>query len=99
MEDVEICYRAKKAGFSTLFYPDISVLHKERGSSSNKTFAILNIYKGVIYFYKKHKPFYQYLIARVLLGVKALISLLIGIVTFNKNLINTYKKALAIALT
>lgn len=95
MEDVEICYRAKQAGFSTLFYPDVAILHKERGSS-NKTFAILNIYKGIIYFYKKHKPFYQYFVARMLLGIKAFVLLLIGFITFNKNLINTYRKALRV---
>lgn len=95
MEDVEICYRAKEIGYSTAFYPNVSILHKERGSS-NKTFAILNIYKGVIYFYKKHKPFWQYLIARILLSLKALVSLLIGVLTFNKNLISTYKSTFSI---
>jgi GT2 family glycosyltransferase len=97
MEDVEICYRIKKAGFSTLFFNDVSILHKERGSS-NKRFAILNIYKGVIYFYKKHKPFWQYFIARMLLAIKALISFFIGLVTFNKNLISTYKEAFIISI-
>lgn len=97
MEDVELCYSAKKIGFDTYFYPNLSLLHKERGSS-NKTFAIVNIYKGVIYFYKKHKPGWQYKTAKLFLLVKALISIAIGTLTFNKNLVKTYKSAIATSL-
>jgi len=50
-EDMEFCYRAGKKGFATYFYPEVTLFHKERGSS-NRTFAILNIYKGILFFTK-----------------------------------------------
>ena len=68
-EDMEFCFRAKKKGFSTYFYPEITLFHKERGSS-NRTFAILNIYKGILFFYKKYKPDWQYQIAKMSIILK-----------------------------
>ena len=32
MEDHELCFRAKEAGYLTYYYPFLSLLHKERGS-------------------------------------------------------------------
>ena len=45
IEDMEFCYRAKKSGFETYFTPDVSISHTGHGSS-NRAFAICNIYKG-----------------------------------------------------
>lgn len=94
LEDVELCFRAKKMGYQTWFYPDISILHKEHGSS-DRTFAILHIYKGLLYFYKKHKTPLEYSVLRILLMLKTTIALGIGVITKNKYLTNTYTKALA----
>ena len=54
VEDMEFCYRIKKAGYEVLVTPHVRVTHLGQGSSS-KTFAIVNIFKGLLYFYKKHK--------------------------------------------
>jgi hypothetical protein len=94
MEDMEICYRAKKLGFSTYFYPDLKLLHQSLGSS-NKTFAIINIYKGILHFYAKHKTYLEYLIAKILLISKAKILILIGFLTFNSELKDRYRKAMS----
>ena len=94
MEDMEICYRAKKLGFSTYFYPDLNLRHKSWGSSS-RTFAIINIYKGILHFYAKHRSSFEYVIAKTLLIVKAKILILVGFLTFNKNLIERYRKAIS----
>ena len=94
MEDMEICYRAKKLGFSTYFYPDLNLRHKSWGSSS-RTFAIINIYKGILHFYAKHRSSFEYMIAKTLLITKAEILILIGFLTFNKNLIERYRKAIS----
>lgn len=91
-EDMELCYRVQKAGFDVFYYPNIKIVHKERGSS-NTTFAILNIYKGIQYFYKKHWP-KSYNIAVCLLRTKAAIAFLVGIITFNKNLARIYYQAI-----
>ena len=97
MEDMELCFRARKEGCLTYFYPDLSIDHKEQGSS-NRQFAILNIYRGLLYFYKKHKGTLQYMIVKLLLITKALIVSLFGLVSGNTYLKATYKKALVISL-
>src|SRR3989344_2261404 len=43
IEDMELCFRAKKLGLLTYFYPDCRIRHVSLGSS-NKSFAIINIY-------------------------------------------------------
>lgn len=92
VEDMEISFEANLRGFSTFFYPDANLLHTELGSS-NKTFAILNIYKGLIHFYKKYKPFWQYLILYLLLKLKSSLGIIFGILLNNRSLKETYLKA------
>ena len=93
IEDMELCFRAKNLGLSTYFYPDCEVKHVSLGSS-NKSFAIINIYKGILYFYSKHKNYLEYLIARSFLTVKAVILIFIGIIFLNIDLKDRYRKAL-----
>lgn len=93
MEDMELCFRAQKKGFLTYFYPNVSLLHKERGSS-NKTFAIIHIYEGILYFFKKYKPKWQYDLAKSLLIAKARLIKTIGKIIGNQYYINTYGQAL-----
>ena len=93
MEDMELCFRAKKLGFLTYFYPDIKLRHKTLGSS-NRTFAIINIYKGILHFYSKHKSSFEYSIAKTLLLTKSAILILIGILTLNSALRDRYVKAI-----
>lgn len=93
MEDMEICFRAQKMGYETYFYPNIKLKHKSLGSS-NRTFAIINIHKGILHFYSKHKSNFEYSIARTLLIIKAGILILVGCLTFNSDLRERYKKAI-----
>ncbi len=93
MEDMEICFRAGKKGFSTYFYPEIMLFHKELGSA-DKTFAILHIYSGIIHFYKKHKSKIELLIAKTMLFTKAFLLNTFGKLTKNSYYINTYGQAL-----
>ena len=92
-EDMEFCYRAKKKGFLTYFYPEVMLFHKERGSS-NRTFAILNIYKGILFFYKKHKAGWEYQIVKMVLFLKAYSLKKVGQLINNKYLEETYGQAL-----
>ena len=94
-EDMELCYRAKLAGYDTMFYPDVHVIHAEHGSG-NRSFAIIHIYKGLLYFYKKHYSRMQYISVRLLLLIKAYVAIFIGVITQNNYLTSTYRKALAI---
>jgi len=93
IEDMEMCFRADRLGSATYFYRDVKVVHKALGSSS-RDFAIINIYKGILYFYAKHKNYFQYTIAKALLIAKAKISIVIGILTDNSSLIKTYGEAI-----
>jgi len=93
VEDMEICFRAQKLGYQTYFYPNIKLMHKSQGSS-NRTFAIIYIYKGILHYYSKHKTYLEYLVAKTLLILKATILILVGFLTFNSELRNRYKKAM-----
>ena len=92
-EDMELCYRARKESYKVLFYPDVMVIHAEHGSA-NRSFAIINIYKGLLYFYKKHRSFYEFAMLKTLLVIKALIAIIIGIITGNSYLTKTYREAI-----
>lgn len=95
MEDLELCYKAKKKGFLTYFYPEVTLYHRQQGSS-NRTFAILNIYKGILFFYKKYKSKQEYFVARLMLKTKAWILTTLGKLIKNKYLEQTYAEALNI---
>ncbi|MEI8402691.1 MAG: glycosyltransferase family 2 protein, partial [Alcaligenaceae bacterium] len=53
MEDMDLCYRAKKIGINTYVFPRAKALHLHQGSST-RSFAVKHIYKGLLYFYKKN---------------------------------------------
>ncbi len=93
VEDMELSFRAKKKGYKTYFFPDVSTIHLEQGSS-NKGFAIINIYKGVLYFYKKHQGGLSYQIVRLTLFIKAGMVYLFGKISNNSYYTNTYGQAL-----
>jgi GT2 family glycosyltransferase len=93
LEDMEFCYRAKKEGFNTYFTPDVVISHAGQGSS-NREFAILNIYKGILYFYKKHKSIFEVKFIKLMLKLKAGSVYLLGRIINNSYYTYTYKKAL-----
>ena len=94
MEEVEWCFRAKKAGFRVYFYPQAEIIHLGRGSSkSGKKEPILQIFRGLIYFYEKHQPSWKKEILLFLLKLKANLSYLLGILTGNSYLKKTYGEA------
>lgn len=97
IEDVEFCLRAKKMGFKVYFSPDAKVRHIGQGSS-NRAFAIMHIYKGLLHLYKKHRSSAEYGIVKGLLVGKAIIAIIIGIITGDKYLRETYKSALKFSL-
>lgn len=92
-EDMELCYRAKQAGYKIMFYPNVMVTHAEHGST-NRSFAIVHIYKGLLYFYKKHKSYGEYLVLKVMLFGKAIAAIVFGSITGNEYLVKTYKLAI-----
>lgn len=93
IEDMEICFRVRELGYTIYYYPEFTVKHVGYGSS-NREFAITNIYKGIMYFYKKHKSSQEVRIVKSLLQLKAYLVLAIAKLTHKSDLSQTYKKAL-----
>lgn len=93
MEEVDLLYRAKKLGLNTFFYPKSQIIHLGSASSNGKTFPILQVYKGFLFFYKKHYSVFSLLILRLILKFKAIIAYLIGKIKGNRYLIETYEEA------
>lgn len=93
VEDMDLCFRAKKLGFTTYFTPNVGVMHESHGSS-NRSFAIKNIYKGVLFFQKMHKSAVSYFLVYLLLYLKAILLVLMGKIINNKYLVQTYSVVL-----
>ncbi|CAN5181052.1 glycosyltransferase family 2 protein [soil metagenome] len=97
MEEIDLLYRASQKGYNTYFYPNAHFIHLGSASSGGKTFPILQVYEGFLYFYKKHYGKNYVRMLRFMLQLKALIALWIGKITHNTYLINTYEQAYKIA--
>ncbi len=93
VEDMDICFRAKKRGYKTMFLNYCSIEHKGQGSSSRE-FAIVNIFKGLVMFYKKHGSFFEELYIRNLLSIKAALIIFVGSVLGKRDIVAAYQNAL-----
>lgn len=94
MEEVDLLMRARKKGYRTIFYPGSTIVHLGAGSSTNKkTGPVLNIYKGMLFLYRKHYSPLSVWMLRMLLKKKALISSAVGYLTGNEYLKTTYAQA------
>ena len=97
MDEVEWCYRIKKAGFKVFFYPQAEIVHLFGGSSkTGRQEPILNIYRGLLYFYKKHYPAWQLSILKFMLKLKAGIAWFLGKIINNSYLVKTYAQTFQI---
>jgi GT2 family glycosyltransferase len=93
MEEIDLFYRAKKHGFKVFFYPEAQFIHLGSQSSAGRAFPILQVYQGLIYFYKKHFSKFSLFILIIMLKLKALIGFLVGKIINNQYLTQTYAKA------
>lgn len=94
MEEIDLLMRARKKGYRTYFYPGSQIVHLGGGSSTNKrTGPVLQIYKGLLFVYKKHYSKFSLFLLRRMLKAKALISLSIGFITGSEYLKKTYAEA------
>lgn len=93
MDEVDLLYRAKKAGYCTYFYPSAHFIHLGSASSNGKTYPILQVYRGFLYFYRKHYSHVSLILLKIMLQLKALIALIIGYIIKNEYLKKTYAEA------
>lgn len=94
MEEIDLLMRARKKGYRTMFYPGSQIVHLGGGSSTNKrTGPVLNIYRGLLFVYRKHYSKFALFVLRRMLHWKAIISMAIGVVTGSDYLKKTYAEA------
>jgi len=93
MDEIDLLYRAKKRGHKVFFFPEAQFIHLGSASSAGKTYPILQVYRGFLYFYRKHYPKMAVFFLKILLKLKAAISLTIGRLSNNRYLIETYEQA------
>jgi len=97
MEEVDLLYRAKKRGMNTFFYPKAKIVHLGSASSNGKTFPIIQVYKGFLFFYKKHHSKFALFFLRFLLRLKAGFAWFLGFIINNNYLKTTYEEAFHVA--
>lgn len=94
MEEIDLLYRAGKKGYTVYFYPSAEFIHAGSGSSIDTTkSAIINIYRGLLYFYKKHKSKDEIFVIRQFLKLKAILGIITGVFLGNNRLKETYEEA------
>lgn len=70
VEDVDLCYRAKKFGFSVFYSPQVVVIHHIGKSTQKRRFAMLvEHHRSMYYFYRKHHNSNVFLSGIVFLSV------------------------------
>lgn len=93
-EEVEWCYRIKKAGFEVYFSPSTKIVHIGRGSSKKiPDAAFIGEYKGIIYFYQKHESKLALQIARLLLKMGALARIIVFTLLGRRAIASSYVQA------
>lgn len=96
-EELEWCYRIKKTGYKVFFTPVAQILHHQ-GASGSSAAGILEEFKTLLYFYKKHKPSWQIPFLRLYLRFGALLRIIIfGIIGRYHSRIPIYAKAIKLA--
>jgi len=93
MEEIDLLYRANIQGYTTYFYPEARFIHFGSSSSEGRTYPIIQVYKGFIYFYQKHHSSLSFAILKGMLQLKASLALTVGRLTKNSYLVKTYEHA------
>lgn len=71
VEDVDFCYRAKKAGYKIYYTPNASIIHFDQGKSKErKKFKALQMRRGFSLFFSKHKPSFYLNLWKMLLFIE-----------------------------
>jgi GT2 family glycosyltransferase len=56
LEDIDLCFQAKKAGLKVVYFPEAQVIHHHMASTKkDPSRAIVNELKSLIYYFKKYK--------------------------------------------
>ena len=94
VEELEFCFRAKKAGFEVIYYPQAKLIHY--GGKSGTAFnTVIGEFRGLELFYQKHQPAWQKPFLNFLLKAAAFNRFFfLGILGGNKEKKEIYRKVL-----
>ena len=93
MDEIEFLYRAAGKGYKVFFTPHARFIHTGAASSGNKRSPVKNIFRGLMYFYRKHKTPEEVSVLKFMLTVKAKIAILFGTVLGKPDLVQIYEEA------
>lgn len=96
MEDIELLYRAREKGYSAFFVPEARFVHTGAASSGDRRTPVVNIYRGLTYFFEEHRSSTARAMLRAMLRAKALAAILLGRMIGKRDLSRTYEEALSI---
>jgi len=95
VEEVDYCFRAKKAGFLVAYTPMAKIIHLGQKSLRQPGDAAVREYKGLKIFYQKHYPPFQLPLLLLFLKMGAALRFLIfGIILASKEARLAYAKAI-----
>ena len=93
-EEVEWCFRIKQAGFKVIYTPHAVVKHLKGRSGEGSLSGILEEFKSLIYYYKKHKTKTELILLTIILKIGILLRFVIfGIILRNSKKRLIYAKA------
>jgi len=96
VEEMEYCYRARKLGWQVSYTPVTKIIHLG-GKSGTQKGSLIGEYKGLKYFYAKHKSSVEMFLFRILLKTGAILRIfLFGIIKGSKEARETYVEAFRI---
>ncbi|MBU1118919.1 glycosyltransferase [Patescibacteria group bacterium] len=81
-EEVDYCKRVKDRGYINIFYPGIAVYHHKGQSFKNLTKRQRLFNTSMRYYFKKHKPYIQYLGITALWPVSMILSYLTQLIVY-----------------
>lgn len=98
MEEIDFEYRAKKRGARIYFYPDAHFTHVGAGSSKGRATPILNVFKGFLYFYRKHCSTLENVLLRAMLILKSSMAIVLFSALGKKDDRDVYIKSLKLVI-
>jgi len=92
VEDMDYCFRARKAGWDVVYNPKWSIVHLG-GASSNKEFPILSEFKAMKQFYRKYYSDIEYLLLRVAFKIGSVLRMILFGILEGKEASKSYARA------
>jgi len=96
MDEIEFLYRAGKKRYKVWFTPDARFIHTGAASSANSRSPVMNIFRGLMYFYRKHRTPLEVSVLKFMMTAKARISIGIGTILGKQDLVQIYEEGLTL---